>query len=147
MFHLPDAISLGGQLESVLPLGGGTIERGKLYVLNGSSRGKSSRYLDSGVGAGVDGGVALNMTEYYYVNLSGKPYDFTIADHNGPRFAMSADVNIYGVLSVGAGFSIAPVLGWDGGVYIIARSSAVGIDIEGSPVSGNVNYGNTKLDR
>jgi RHS repeat-associated protein len=146
VFRLPDAISLGGQLESVLPLGGGTIEQGKLYVLNGSSRGKSSWYLDSGIGAGVDGGIALNVSEYYYVNLSGKPYNFTIADHNGPRFAMSADVNIYGVLSVGAGFTVAPVLGWDGGVYIISRSTAVGIGIEGSPVSGNVNYGNTKLD-
>jgi RHS repeat-associated protein len=144
--HLPDAISFGGNIESVPGMGGGVIERGKLYVLNGMSAGEKRKYLDFGIAVlGIDGGVSVVVTEYYYVNLSGKPYDFSIKDHEGPRMNISADVNIYGVISVGAGFSIAPVNGMESGLFIISRSSSLGIGIEGSPVSGNLNFGSTEF--
>ena len=124
--------------------GGGVYERGKIYMLDG--KGGQSKYQDVGIGlAGIDGGANVVFTEYYYVNLSGKPYDFTISDHAGPRLSAGLDGNIFGVLSVGVGFSIAPVNGLDSKMFILSRTVSLGVGIEGTPVSGNVNIGETKL--
>jgi RHS repeat-associated protein len=142
--HMPNAISFGGNVEAVPGIGGGVYERGKIYVLDGN--GSQSQYHDVGVALfGIDGGVNAVITEYYYVNLSGNPYDFTIKDHEGNRLSAGLDVNFYGVLSVGVGFSIAPVEGVGSNMFILSRTVSVGIGIEGSPVSGNVNVGETKL--
>jgi hypothetical protein len=48
-------------------------------------------------------------------------------------------------MRIGTGFSIAPVKGWDGGIYIFSRSYFVGLGMEGLPASGNINYGNTRF--
>ena len=106
---MPNAISFGGNVEAIPLTGGGVYERGKIYMLDG--KGGQSKYQDVGIGlAGIDGGANVVFTEYYYVNLSGKPYDFTISDHAGPRLSAGLDGNIFGVLSVGVGFSISRTL-------------------------------------
>ena len=144
LVHMPNAISFGGNVEAIPLTGGGVYERGKIYMLDG--KGGQSKYQDVGIGlAGIDGGANVVFTEYYYVNLSGKPYDFTISDHAGPRLSAGLDGNIFGVLSVGVGFSIAPVNGLDSKMFILSRTVSLGVGIEGTPVSGNVNIGETKL--
>jgi RHS repeat-associated protein len=144
LVHMPNAVSFGGNVEAIPLTGGGVYERGKIYMLDG--KGGQSKYQDVGIGlAGIDGGANVVFTEYYYVNLSGKPYDFTISDHAGPRLSAGLDGNIFGVLSVGVGFSIAPVNGLDSKMFILSRTVSLGVGIEGTPVSGNVNIGETKL--
>ena len=49
------------------------------------------------------------------------------------------------MLSVGVGFSITPVNGLDSKMYIISRTVSLGVGIEGTAVSGNVNFGETKF--
>jgi hypothetical protein len=140
----PNAISVGGNVEAVPGIGGGVYERGKIHVFDG--KGSKSQYHDLGIAlAGIDGGVNVVFTEYYYVNLSGNPYNFSIKDHIGARLSVGIDMNIYGVLSVGKGFSIAPVNGLGSNMFIISKTASFGIGIEGSPVSGNLNLGQTKL--
>lgn len=89
--------------------------------------GGQSKYQDVGIGlVGIDDGANVVFTEYYYVNLSGKPYNFTISDHAGPRLSAGLDGNIFGVLSVGVGFSIAPVNGLNSKMFILSRTVSLG---------------------
>jgi hypothetical protein len=131
-------------LKNVRAIGGaaGAIQKGKLFVLDGKAA--NSWFTDGGVGIGLDGGAEIVFTEYYYLNLSGEHYDFTIEDHNGERYSVTGDVNIYGILSLGVGFAIAPVRK---DIYIISRSTSIGVGVEGTAVSGNVNYGSTTLTK
>lgn len=146
-FNVPDAVSFAGGVEAVV-VGGGVYSRGKIYGLTGNIRGQSKGFDDVGMGVGVDGGGGLNVTEYYFVNLSGNKYSLSIGDFEGQRLSAGGDVNIFDALSLGFGLAIAPVGGgWDSGMYILSKTYSYGLGVEGLPLNGNINYGQTTLHK
>ena len=139
-FNAPDAVSFAGGVD-LGAIVGGAFQKGKIYGLTGSIRGQSTSFVDSGLGFEVGGAASLNISEYYFVNLSGKDYTLSMDDFSGQRFSINAGASV--VISLGFGLSIAPVGGgWDSGMYIISKTYAYGAGIEGLPV--NANYGQTK---
>jgi hypothetical protein len=141
--HLPDAISIAGSVESVA-IFGGVVSKGTIKLLTGNDRG-SSIFVDSGLGFGIDGGAGVTISEYYFMNLSGKEHGLTLGDFQGVRFSLGIDVNI-GILSGGMGGAIAPINNdWTSAMYILGVSYQYGLGIEGLPVNGSATYGSTTL--
>ena len=143
--NAPDAFSLGGGTVS-MAIAGGAYSQGKIYGLTGDIKGKSANFIDFGIGSGIDGGGDLMVTEYYFVNFTGSDRTVKMGDFEGQRFSANIDASI-GLLSLGAGVAVAPVGDWDSGIYILSKTYAYGIGIEGLPVNGNINYGKTELTK
>jgi RHS repeat-associated protein len=139
-FNAPDAVSFAGGVD-LGAIVGGAFQKGKIYGLTGSIKGQSTSFVDSGLGFEVGGTASLNISEYYFFNLTGKNYTLTMDDFSGQRFSINAGASV--VMSLGFGVSIAPIGGgWDSGMYIISKTYAYGAGIEGLPI--NANYGQTK---
>jgi len=141
--HVPDAVSFAGNVDSAV-LFGGSVSKGTIVMLTGKDRGKSANMVDGGLGIGIDGGAGGLVTEYYYLDLTGSKRNHVLEDFKGVRVSLNLDVN-FGVFSLGQGISIAPVNGWEGGVYIISRTYSYGLGFEGVPINGNLNYGKTEF--
>ncbi|MCZ8070297.1 MAG: hypothetical protein O9311_08075 [Cytophagales bacterium] len=148
-FNMPDAVSFAGGLEMV-PFAGHVYSRGRIYGLTGTIRGKSTGFSDVGFGPGIDMGGGVNITEYYFINLTDKKYALSMSDFGGQRISVGGDINIFGSLSLGFGLSIAPVdsgklFEFDTGMYIISKTYSYGVGVEGFPLNGNANFGATTL--
>lgn len=70
-----------------------------------------------------------------------------IGDFEGPRISINVDVNFLRALGGGIGWAIAPVNGWDSGIFVISRSYSYGLGIEGLRVNGNLNFGETTYEK
>ena len=119
-----------------MALAGGVYEQGKIYGLAGNIKGQSASFIDVGIGVGIDGGAGLNVTEYYFVNLTDKRCTFTMDDFAGQRFAVNADASI-GLLSLGLPLLQLEVIGIVEST-IISRTYSYGLGIEGPPLNGNI---------
>jgi hypothetical protein len=99
-FNAPDAVSFAGGVD-LGAIVGGAFQKGKIYGLAGSIKGQSTSFVDSGLGLEVGGGASLNISEYYFVNLSGKDYRLTMDDFSGQRLSINASASV--VVSLGFG--------------------------------------------
>jgi hypothetical protein len=137
---MPDAVSMGLNVDGVVGIGVDATPISKLVVLSGHDRGKSKMIGDAGYGVGLNNGVAFSITEYYYFDPTGKR-PMEIGDFKGLRFSAGVDYNILGPLEGGMGISIAPIVPSQG-IYMIGVTRQYGVSPPSSvPVSGDVNFG------
>ncbi|UXX79433.1 hypothetical protein N7E81_18955 [Reichenbachiella carrageenanivorans] len=130
---LPDAQSYAINFDVVVAGGADITSHSKLTMLSGPDRGKSRLLADAGLAVGLDVGVSVVLTNYYY---TGNSNNLTLNDFNGFRFSGSIGMSAY--LELGGGLSIAKT---KSGHFIIGVSKIVGMSPPGP--SGNFNVGFT----
>jgi RHS repeat-associated protein len=130
----PDAISVSVNIDIVGILGADMSFPGKLLVLQGNDRGKTTNIFDFGIAGGLDIGATTVITSYYFV---GNIQEMSINDFQGRRWAFNLGFSLLGI-ELGGGYLVAPVPGKG---YIIGKMFQLG----GSPpgLSGNINIGTT----
>ncbi|MBX2901887.1 MAG: hypothetical protein KF775_19735, partial [Cyclobacteriaceae bacterium] len=140
--HLPDAISINGNLNMVTGIGTDLVygdNTSKLLILAGPDKGKSISYWEIPTSVGWDISVGVNFTEYYYVPFGNQPLQ--LSNFQGFRFSVNGGFGLYGG-DVGMGLAVAP-LGEQG--FILAISKFYGAGDPGP--SFNVNWGSTNFNR
>ena len=140
-FRISDGFSVGVNVDAVSGLGvDATFSY--LFVRTGNDQGKVAVIGDAGTTIGLNVGVSLSFTEYYYFDPSGKN-ELHIDDFTGPRYALAGDYSISGTVEVGLGLTIAPIES-DNNINMIGVAYQYGVSPPTEmPVSFDVNKGAT----